>query len=113
MSKPIIKAVVLVVVIVIVFVKKKLGPTHFSQKILGCPKIIKVKKSLIQKTFGRTNFLVQHIFLRQKSKNIQYEIIWSKNFWVKGSFFFKINVGPQKLRTQKNWVPTFLSKLGL
>ena len=67
-------------VVVIVFVKKKLGPKHFSQKNLGqnffdpkqfwsknifspqnlgCPKIIKVKKSLIQKMFGTTKVLCQ------------------------------------------------------
>ena len=96
---------------------KKSWPKHFwskkflVQKILGCPKIIKVKKSLIQKIFGTTNFLVQQIFLHQKVKIFGKKLFGLKIFGSK-EVFFKINVGPQKLRTQKNWVPKFLSKLG-
>ena len=75
---------------------KKLGPKHFSQKYC------------VQKFFGTTNFVVQQIFCIKKVKNVRYKNFFSqRNIWVKRRLFFKINVGQQKLRPQKIWSNNF------
>ena len=75
---------------------KKLGPKHFSQKYR------------VQKFFGTTNFVVQQIFCIKKVKNVRYKNFFSqRNIWVKRRLFFKINVGQQKLRPQKIWSKNF------
>ena len=75
---------------------KKLGPKHFSQKYR------------VQKFFGTTNFVVQQIFCIKKVKNVRYKNFFSqRNIWVKRRLFFKINVGQQKLRPQKIWSNNF------
>ena len=95
-----------------IFDPKKFWSKKFLvQKNLGCSKIIKVKKSLIQKIFGTTNFLVQQILLRQKSKNILYKIFWSKNIWVKKSFVQEKGWS-KKIKVTKICVHKVWSKLG-
>ena len=73
--------------------------------------MIKVKKSLIQKIFGTTNFLVQQIFLRQKSKNIRYKIIWSKIFGSK-EVFFQNKCWSTKIKNPKKLGPKIFVKIG-
>ena len=66
---------------------------------------------MIQKIFGTTNFLAQQIFCVKKVKIFSTKFFGPKIFRSKEVLFFKINVGPQKLRAQKNWVPTVTAEI--
>ena len=56
---------------------------------------------MIQKIFGTTNLLVQETFLPHKSKKYSVPKFWVQKYFGQNKFFFKKNVGPQKLRHQK------------